>query len=54
MIDFLKRLFGILPKHFTGLLPDTRTDAEKKRDYTHEERVIATPENPFGNAQITI
>ncbi len=36
-LNFIKYIFA--EKHFTGVLPDNRSDAEKQLDWNHEERV---------------
>lgn len=40
-------------RHFTGVLDDPRTQAQKDQDYSHEERVMATIASQFSNAKIT-
>lgn len=53
---FLERLLNHLVKqnqYFTGLLPDVRKQSEKDKDYLHEERLLVTVADPFGNAQLT-
>lgn len=54
MKNILKILVQIFSqKYFTGLLPDTRSEQKKNKDYAHEERIIETQVDPFGNQQIT-
>lgn len=37
---------------FTGLIEDPRWTYEKNQDWLHEERVVGSVANPFGNTQI--
>ncbi len=51
IIAFFKSFFR--SPYFTGVLEDDRFDAEKQRDFLHEERALAAIiEDPFGNKQI--
>lgn len=59
--QWLKNLFAPVPvqtsqvpNHFTGLLPDTRTQEDKDKDYLHEEREVAKATDPFGNSKIVM
>lgn len=45
-------LFSSQPKYYTGVNEDPRLPSQQDHDYAHEERVAATPEDPFGNMQI--
>lgn len=52
--NLFSALFSTGPSNKTGALPDPRSDAEKAKDWLHEERVMAAaPVNAFGYKKIT-